>query len=357
MTTTIIYVLVYIATIALVYYLVKRKYSAVNLTEINSLLSEILETNFKNSSLSNAAQSILIVLRRFYNTDYITILLHSEKTGKMSVIASNAGNDNLKKIEEYCNERLATMGRYSARVVTSKGGTLQYPSANERGIHFSSFTPLEHDNRLIGGILLENKDATNQSDKNQRMKLYDKVFKSTALVLQNVIYTENLISMTSTDQLTGVHNRRFIDMTLTEQLNIHRNLGMSFSVAIFDIDHFKKFNDTYGHQFGDIVLQEVAQYMKNNMGEDEWVARYGGEEFVLFFGRSNENEIVKKVEKLREGLSNLELTNGDITTNVTASFGIATFPKFNDSASGLIAKADQALYKSKENGRNRVTVA
>lgn len=354
-----LWVIIYIVSLYIVHTKTKKKYSNnFNLDEINSLLSEILKINFKNNSLSSAAQNIILVLQRFYSTDYITILLFNEKTGNMRIIASNVDKQFLRQIEHYCNESYQTLGKRVSKALTSQGGALSYETAEERGVHFSNFTPLKHKNKIIGGILLENKDAEKHSSLDTRMELYNKIFQSTALVLQNVLYTENLISMTSTDQLTGVYNRRFIDMTLTEQLNIHRNLDMSMSVSIFDIDHFKKFNDTYGHQFGDIVLQEVAKFMKDNMsGENEWVARYGGEEFILFFGRSNPREVAHKVNELRKGLANLKLTNGTTTTNVTASFGIASYPQFKESASGLIVKADEALYKSKENGRNRVTIA
>lgn len=351
--------IIYSVSLFLVHFVTKKKYNNdLNLDEINSLLTEILKINFKNNSLSSAAQNIILVLKRFYNTDYITILLFNEKTGNMRIIASNVDSTFLKQIEGYCNDSYRTLGKRASKVVSSEGGTLSYETADERNIRFSNFTPLKHKNSTIGGILLENKDTSSLDDINTRMELYYKVFQSTALVLQNVLYTENLISMTSTDQLTGVYNRRFIDMTLAEQLNIHRNLDMSMSVAIFDIDKFKVFNDTYGHPFGDIVLQDVAKFMQENMsGENEWVARYGGEEFVLFFGRCSTKEVALKVDRLRQGLSELRLTDGTTVTNVTASFGIASYPHFDESASGLIAKADEALYISKENGRNRVTVA
>lgn len=348
--------LVYAVSVVLVCVFTKRKYSIVNLNEINSLLSEILETNFRNNSLSNAAQSILIVLKRFYNMDYATILIYKEDTNYLDVIASNSNNTFLKSIERYCNETFNSLGRSSARVLTSESGVLDYDSAKQREVCFSNFTMLKHQGKIIGAILLENKNAEPFSDDNTRYQLYDKVFKSTALVLQSVLYTENLISMTSTDQLTGVYNRRFIDMTLGEQLNIHQNLGLSFSVALFDIDHFKKFNDTYGHAFGDLVLKEVAAFMKMHLGENSWIARYGGEEFVLFFGRSDPKQVRLKVESLREGLSQLQLTDGNTVTSVTASFGISTFPSNGTIVNDLIERADTALYESKKSGRNRVTV-
>jgi two-component system cell cycle response regulator len=346
---------IYVVSVLAIYLHTKKKYSVVNLTEINAMLSDILEANFKNSSLSNAAQSILIVLKRFYNIDYVTILIHQDGTNTLEVISSNAGNTHLDALERYSNEAYRGIGAVSAKVLQCDEGTLPYDSADERGVSFSNFTPLTYQGKTIGAILLENKTVATMSNESNRAQLYDKVFKSTALVLQSVLYTENLIKMTSTDQLTGVYNRRFIDMTLGEQLAIHRNLGLSFSVALLDIDFFKKFNDTYGHAYGDLVLKEVAKFIKQSLGENSWIARYGGEEFVIFFGRSNATEVYQKVESIRQGLENLKLSDGTTETSVTASFGVATFPKLDGSVNDLIEKADALLYESKRAGRNKVS--
>jgi diguanylate cyclase (GGDEF)-like protein len=330
----------------------RKKYDVVNFTEVNTMLSEILEANFRNNSLSSAAQSILIVLKRFYNIDYVTIFLHHDSKDVLEVIASNVDNRYLKTLEGFANESYRSIGQVVAKVLTSDDGPVGYESSADRGISFCTFTPLAYEGKLIGAIMLENSHANAVV----RSDLYAKVFTNTALVLQSVLHTENLIKMTSTDQLTGVYNRRFIDMTLGEQLSIHRNLGLSFSVALFDIDHFKKFNDTYGHAFGDLVLKEVAKFMNNKLGGNAWIARYGGEEFVLFFGRSVQSEVLDVVESLREGLSKLQLTDGETTTSVTASFGVATFPQVDSSVNDIIGKADTALYQSKRAGRNTVTV-
>lgn len=347
--------LIYVGSLYLLRRYYRTKFLETNLTEINALLSDILEVNFRNNSLANSAQSILLVLKRFYDADYVTILLFNEKTSKLSVIASNVQSDYIAMVEGYCNGVLRDGGT-KPKVWQSEGGSLTYSSAMVRGICFGMFTPLKHDGELIGAILIERKSGAGYSSDSQRGLLYGKVFNSTALVLQNVIHTENLISMTSTDQLTGVHNRRFIDMTLGEQVSIHGNLGMSFSLALFDIDHFKKFNDTYGHQFGDIVLHDVAQYVKGVLDEGDWVARYGGEEFVIFFSRTSPHIALEKVEAIRRGIESLVLQDKDIKTSVTASFGFSSYPADGLKSNDLVERADKALYASKRKGRNQVTV-
>lgn len=353
----IVWAVFYLLSIGGVYWFVRNRKSNVQLDDVNALLSDILEVNFRNSSLSNAAQSILIVLQRFYSADYVTIFLMNERSQHLNVIASNMSSVFLPDIEMHSNNMMRTMTKTSSKVARVEKGVLNYVTAKERGVAFSNFTPLSFEGHVIGAILIENCEGNTLSDNASRMSLYTKIFKSTALVLQNVIKTEALISMTSTDQLTGVHNRRFIDMTLGEQLSIHRNLGMSLSVALFDIDHFKKFNDTYGHPFGDIVLQQVASFVDSQLSENDWIARYGGEEFVIFFGRSNLTDVATRVDSIRQGLANLVITdNNNTEVSVTASFGVASYPFVDGSANDLIEKADSSLYTSKREGRNRVTL-
>lgn len=331
------------------------------LTDINALLTSILEINLKTNTLSNAAQSILAVLNQFYKMDYVTILILKEHSQTLNIIASNIPSHDIEPIEAFCNTTFNNMNGTASKVFRSDGGFLSYPSAKERGIAFSSFTPLMFKKQVIGAILLENHDSDHFISDKVRLDLYEKILAKTSLVIQNVINTERLNNLTSTDQLTQVHNRRFIDTTLPEQLNIHRSLGLPFSVAIFDIDKFKSFNDTYGHLYGDIVLQRVAEFMDYHMSkrDNDWVARYGGEEFILFFARVDHEHVEAQLERLRHALSQLTLTDGKTETHVTASFGVAHFPMHVDNtttASDLIAKADTALYHSKETGRNRVTV-
>lgn len=343
-----------VVTVVLTYFFLKRKYSRVQLSEINSLLTDILEVTFKNNSLSSSAESILVVLKRFYDIDYVTIFLYREETGNLSVIASNIGNEYIRGIEKYANAVLNEMRGKAAKVITSDK-VLGYVTARERNVRFSNFTKLEFSGRLIGAILLENRDNNLfMGDKDSRLSLYDKVFSSTALVLQNVLYTEKLLRLTSMDQLTGVYNRRFIDVTLPEQLNLHRNIGEECVIVLFDIDFFKKFNDTYGHQFGDVVLKEVSSFVRSNLDDNSWIARYGGEEFLIFLGRTKESDAKRNLEDLRRGIESLELRYGDVLAGVTASFGAVVYRGEGNYAS-LVEKADKALYKSKENGRNRVT--
>lgn len=323
--------------------------------EYNRMLSGVLEEGFKNNSLSGVSQNILDILKGYYNVDYVSILVM--KKGVLDIVASNIPTDIMDSLESFCNVLLKDSRDYSAKVFSSKFGVVSYEAAKGRGICFGAFMPLTVGGNVIGMAVLESKSSDVFADSKHRVELYDKVFSISAKVLNSVISTEKLVAMVSTDQLTGIYNRRFIDVALDEQIKQHKNIGAPFCVVLLDIDFFKNVNDTYGHAFGDVVLQEVAKYFKDNIPNNAWVARYGGEEFMLFFARETTAGIKRKLNSLREGLGDLKIKDGDKVVNVTASFGGAGFPSTAGSVKLLIEAADFALYASKRGGRNRITFA
>lgn len=343
------------------YLITKRKYKFKGETEFNEMITDLLNESIANKSMKDTATKIADILKEYYNVEYISILMNKGvKYTKLSLVETNINPKYTEEIERYCS---MVISGTIVKLSISDGGNLEYPTAQERGVKFSLIAPLIYGDNMIGAILLEGKSLASIERGKFREEIYSKIFKSTALVLQNVIYTEKVVRMLSTDQLTGVYNRRYIDNKLREEIRYHRDNNKQFNLVMLDIDYFKKFNDTYGHQFGDIVLREMAQYIKRNIrGEDisirrvDWVARYGGEEFMVVFSDSDRLGIYKKVDKLRKGLSELVIENGEFKANITVSFGISTFPLNGEKVESLIEKADMALYKSKKDGRNKVTL-
>ncbi|WP_375104325.1 sensor domain-containing diguanylate cyclase [Paenibacillus sp. RS8] len=159
-----------------------------------------------------------------------------------------------------------------------------------------------------------------------------------------------LLELSNTDKLTGLKNRRFLQEKLDEQIVGYGRDQAVFSLCIIDIDHFKKVNDTYGHQTGDYVLEKLASILKLQSREEDIAARYGGEEFVLLLPNTDISESKIIAENLRQSIAYSTWEMGQITV----SMGIATFIP-SDSETTLLQKADQALYASKEQGRNCVT--
>lgn len=155
-----------------------------------------------------------------------------------------------------------------------------------------------------------------------------------------------------TDRLTGLYNRLKLDELFAYYLSIAKRHQTPLSILLLDIDKFKSVNDTYGHQVGDSVLQEIAKLLKANVRLEDAVGRWGGEEFLILLPSSNVEEARLLAEKLR-GV--IEAEHFAYAGSRTASFGVAMY-HINDDEKSMVARADESLYRAKENGRNRVEV-
>jgi two-component system chemotaxis response regulator CheY len=167
---------------------------------------------------------------------------------------------------------------------------------------------------------------------------------------------QQLTQIARRDPLTGLVNRRALEEDL-EQLEARvRRYGHRYCMAIIDIDHFKAYNDTYGHLAGDKVLQVVAAQLKAHTREGDGVYRYGGEEFLCIFPEQSLSTGAQAVERMRTGLEQLAIPHaGDPTGMLTFSAGLAMLHPFHDrSTTDVLEEADKALYRAKDLGRNRV---
>ena len=178
---------------------------------------------------------------------------------------------------------------------------------------------------------------------------------SISLVLANLRLRESLQAMSVRDPLTGLYNRRFMEEELAREISHMQRLGKSLAVAMLDLDHFKHFNDNFGHEAGDVVLTEFARLMQNFREGSDVACRYGGEEFVLVLPEVTLEQARQRFERLRESVSKLFLHIGDQTLpGVTVSIGFALFPADGHHGKDLLKQADAALYRAKDAGRNRV---
>jgi diguanylate cyclase (GGDEF)-like protein len=180
-----------------------------------------------------------------------------------------------------------------------------------------------------------------------------------AAAINNVRLMDQLRGRALMDEQTQVHNRRYLDDYLRKQLAVADRQRRYLSVMMLDIDHFKRFNDTYGHEAGDVVLKQFAQALKGALREGEMIARYGGEEFTVVM-HGNAREAMTLAERLRRAVASLsfsQFTNNGEDVRITMSIGIAEFPSSGHTLEEILKAADLALYQAKDSGRNCVKVA
>jgi diguanylate cyclase (GGDEF)-like protein len=158
------------------------------------------------------------------------------------------------------------------------------------------------------------------------------------------------------DPLTGVFNRRYLAEALESEVARAEREGTPISVVILDVDHFKEFNDRLGHKCGDIVLQALSDLLRQDSRRSDIVSRYGGEEFVIVLPNTPLAVGTARAEEWRAMFENLEVAFEGRLVRATFSAGVACLPQHGTTSEAILRAADYALYESKANGRNRVTV-
>lgn len=183
-------------------------------------------------------------------------------------------------------------------------------------------------------------------------KLYDDLMKA---YKEMKVLKDKLEMLSITDGLTGLYNHRHFHEVLIDELARAKRYGAKLSILLFDIDFFKKFNDTYGHKVGDRVLKTIAGVIERSKRKNDITARYGGEEFAVILPETGEEGALSIAERIRENVENTKINLSGKTLNVTISIGVAVWDHECDEHE-FVDQADKALYQSKDAGRNRVTL-
>jgi len=178
-----------------------------------------------------------------------------------------------------------------------------------------------------------------------------------SVAIERAIIYERIKVLTLKDELTGVYNRRKFDQDLKDELNKAIRYVRNLSLLMVDIDFFKKFNDIHGHQIGDAILNRIGTVFNNNMRNTDKVYRYGGEEFAIICTETDQESALIFAERLRRVISEEDFSSTDGAggeSSLTVSIGVANFPANASRYDELIKHADDALYRAKAEGRNRV---
>jgi diguanylate cyclase (GGDEF)-like protein len=237
---------------------------------------------------------------------------------------------------------------------------LKFHAALQQHFPLKNFAaaPLLADQEAIGVIVADS--TTRPRDFNpEQITVLEMFANQAALAINNGLIFQNVLDRAQRDSLTRLYNHGHFQEVLRSEIDRAQRYGNPLSLIMLDIDHFKRFNDTWGHQTGDKVLKQTALLLSALVRVSDLPARYGGEEFALLLPHTPYEAALELAERLRVGVErkvNVTGPKGE-KVNVTSSFGVATFPRHADSAAGLIAIADEALYSAKEAGRNRVVGA
>ena len=184
------------------------------------------------------------------------------------------------------------------------------------------------------------------------------VAENIALALANLQLREELHAQSIRDPLTGLFNRRYLEESLKQQIHFARRKKQPLGMIMLDVDYFKRFNDTYGHDAGDLVLQKIAAYLQNHIRGSDIACRYGGEEMMIILPEASLENTRQRAEQLRSGIKGLNIRhNKQSLGKITASLGVSAYPEHGSSSQELFEAADSALYQAKAQGRDRVITA
>jgi len=230
-------------------------------------------------------------------------------------------------------------------------------TGKETDYSFSDFKskiiiPLIFDKKIIGGICFYARQDIDYSS----FRFFDIMISELLAIFKMKYQYMEKEFMSVLDGLTGLYNRRQLELNLEQEYNRTKRHPSDFCLAILDIDFFKKVNDTYGHQYGDYVLKTVANLMKSCFRKTDLLYRYGGEELVIIMPETNIEGGLIPVQRLRRTVEEYDFEYNGVKAKVTVSIGLTmNYQDFNNHTE-MLKSADEALYKAKESGRNRVII-
>jgi len=200
------------------------------------------------------------------------------------------------------------------------------------------------------GVIVVDNYITKQPISTDDVKIFSMFMEQASGAIENCQSFESTLTKAHTDSLTTLWNYGYFQYKLDEELLNANSSGLPLSLMMIDVDDFKKFNDTYGHVQGDKALKKISEILRRSCRKIDILCRYGGEEFSLILPANNKEEAIILGERIRKSIENKEI----LKHNFTISIGISSYPQNSSNKKNMIAKADQALYQAKENGKNQV---
>jgi diguanylate cyclase (GGDEF)-like protein len=321
---------------------------AVSFTIAKSLISAL--------ELDDVLNKILEVIRTTFGFTNVAILLIDKENDELYIRAAHGYSRNIMK-----RVRLK-VGKEGVCGHVAGGGELHYAPdvtktpfyvKGKASIRSEAAIPLKIRGEVIGVLDIESDklDAFSARD----LRLFSVFASQAAVAIENARLYDETKALSLTDALTRIANRRHFDLMLETEIRKARGYSRPLTLAMIDLDNFKSFNDRYGHMAGDKMLLHIANTLKRNTRDTDFVARYGGEEFAIIFPETNCEIAMRVSQRVRSAIErDMLLIRGIGRKKLTVSIGLATYPVHAEGADALIKNADKALYTAKQHGKNRV---
>ncbi len=313
-----------------------------------------IATAIRNSlELSSVLQTTVNEVGRALSAQHCALRIEAEP-GKQPLtncyFRDGAGSVNAEEAElmadlDAYSVRLA--GRYKSYVVDGRN-----ESDPAMGIRPVASVPLIYQKRFMGVLMVRSDDPTRVWQENEILLLRTVADQVTVAVNHARLFSQ-MQQQALTDGLTGCFNRRSFEMQLERDLHMATRMSLPVSLILLDLDNFKRVNDTFGHEAGDVALRLLAEGLRDELRSVDTAARYGGEEFAVILPQAGVDGALIVAERLRKRIELMEVPG---VGHITASLGIATFPQHASSRDSLVLAADRALYNAKSAGRNCVCV-
>ena len=329
-----------------------------------SQLKDLTEKLSASLSLLDTSNTLCSEVNKLFGNKHITTILYlfHKKTGELGISSSQKGNSHInikskkgdvfdqwvmKTLQPLLIEDTKTDFRFDVEKIVREESHL---------IRSLISVPLLLGDKALGIVRVDSPDP--HYFVTEDLRFLKTIADLGSIAIENAQLYEHIEDLAIRDSLTGLYLRRYMTERLIEELNRMMRNKKDLSILMIDVDCFKQYNDTFGHTAGDIALKSVAQILSETfLQPGNLIARYGGEEFCVVLPECSKTKAEELAQKVRKKMEDRIIVLRRQDTHITISIGVATFPQDAGMKEELIYKADQALYRAKEQGRNRVCLA